>query len=168
MVAGYFTQFLLLAWKNVLLQRRKLCVTIFEIVLPLAFPILLRIIRNLTDTKPTLQEATLYKEEPVVNSNFYDTQILYSPNTTLIHGILENASLLIKGNIWQISFTGTPSPQRSSKELKRPLRMSFSLNDFFVLIILFWLSDLFFSSMDCHLSVRLNFVASLWPRRWPY
>ena len=110
MVAGYFTQFLLLAWKNVLLQRRKICVTVFEIVLPLAFPILLRIIRNLTDTKPTLQEATLYKEEPVVNSNFLDTQILYSPNTTLIHGILENASLLIKGNIWQISFYRHPLP----------------------------------------------------------
>ena len=111
MVAGYFTQFLLLAWKNILLQRRKICVTVFEIVLPLAFPILLIIIRNLTDTKPTLQEATLYQEEPVVNSYFYDTQIIqifYSPNTTLIHGILENATLLIKGMINTV-FTGNPT-----------------------------------------------------------
>ena len=31
----------------------------------------------------------------------------------------------------------------------------------------FWLSDLFLSSMNCHLSVGLNFFASIWQRQCP-
>ncbi|XP_061178877.1 phospholipid-transporting ATPase ABCA3-like [Saccostrea echinata] len=96
MVAGLFTQFLLLSWKNILLQRRKICVTIFEIILPLAFPVLLIIIRNLADYNFETVEAKTYEKERLSFGYTYST-ILYVPNTTLIESILNNSQKIMKG-----------------------------------------------------------------------
>ena len=95
MVASYFTQFLLLTWKNILLQRRKVCVTVFEIVLPLALPILLKIIRGLGDVDPKLRPATVYQANDY--SNFFDFRVLYSPNTTLLQNIMNETGVIING-----------------------------------------------------------------------
>lgn len=102
MVAGLFTQFLLLTWKNVLLQRRKICVTVFEIVLPLVFPIVLIVIRHLSDFKPQLQNATIYETHPIGFEywGYYD-EVLYAPNTTLITKIMNNTCQILKGNFSQ-------------------------------------------------------------------
>jgi ATP-binding cassette subfamily A (ABC1) protein 3 len=43
-------QFLLLLWKNWTLQKRKVCVTVFEILLPLFFGTILVLIRLLVKT----------------------------------------------------------------------------------------------------------------------
>ena len=102
MVASYFTQFLLLTWKNSLLQRRKVCVTVFEIVLPLALPILLKIIRGLGDVDPKLRPATVYQANDY--SIFFDFRVLYSPNTTLLQNIMNETGVIING----IAYT-TPS-----------------------------------------------------------
>ena len=45
-------QFVLLLWKNFLLQRRKIITTILEIALPLFFAIILIFIRQLVVPKP--------------------------------------------------------------------------------------------------------------------
>lgn len=100
MVAGLFTQFLLLTWKNILLQRRKLCVTVFEIVLPLVFPILLIVIRNLSDFKPQLKNATIYEANPI-GFEHYNNEVLYAPNTTLFTKIMNNTRQILKGNYSQ-------------------------------------------------------------------
>lgn len=96
MVAGLPAQFLLLTWKNILLQRRKICVTVFEIVLPLVFPIVLVIIRNLANLEPKLQEATTYEKERIY---YYSSnqEILYAPNTTVISGIMNETFSILKG-----------------------------------------------------------------------
>lgn len=96
MVAGLPAQFLLLTWKNILLQRRKICVTVFEIVLPLVFPIVLVIIRNLANLEPKLEEATTYEKERIY---FYSSnqEILYAPNTTVISGIMNQTFSILKG-----------------------------------------------------------------------
>ncbi|XP_062583997.1 phospholipid-transporting ATPase ABCA3-like [Saccostrea cucullata] len=93
MVAGLFSQFLLLSWKNILLQRRKICVTVFEIILPLAFPVLLIVIRNLADYDFKIKEATTYEKESLATGYH---SILYVPNTTLIESILSNSRQIIK------------------------------------------------------------------------
>lgn len=96
MVAGLPAQFLLLTWKNILLQRRKICVTVFEILLPLVFPIVLVIIRNLANLEPKLQEATTYEKERVY---YYspNQEVLYAPNTTVISGIMNETFSILKG-----------------------------------------------------------------------
>lgn len=101
MVAGLFTQFLLLTWKNILLQRRKICVTVFEIVLPLVFPIVLIVIRNLSDFKPQLQNATIYETQPIGFEYWSFDDVLYAPNTTLITKIMNNTCQILKGNFSQ-------------------------------------------------------------------
>ena len=95
MVASYFTQFLLLTWKNVLLQRRKVCVTVFEIVLPLVLPILLIIIRGLGDVDPKLRPPTVYQSDDY--SFYVDFGVLYSPNTTLLQNIMNETGVIING-----------------------------------------------------------------------
>lgn len=101
MVAGLFTQFLLLTWKNILLQRRKLCVTVFEIVLPLVFPIVLIVIRNLSDFKPQLKNATIYEANPIGFEYWSYNEVLYAPNTTLFTRIMNNTRQILKGNYSQ-------------------------------------------------------------------
>lgn len=101
MVAGLFTQFLLLTWKNILLQRRKLCVTVFEIVLPLVFPIVLIVIRNLSDFKPQLKNATIYETNPIGFEYWSYNEVLYAPNTTLITKVMNNTRQILKGNYSQ-------------------------------------------------------------------
>ncbi|XP_052680751.1 phospholipid-transporting ATPase ABCA3-like [Crassostrea angulata] len=96
MVAGLFTQFLLLTWKNILLQRRKLCVTVFEIVLPLVFPIVLIVIRNLSDFKPQLKNATIYEANPIGFEYWSYNEVLYAPNTTLITKVMNNTRQILK------------------------------------------------------------------------
>ena len=83
-------QFLLLLWKNWTLQKRKVCVTVFEILIPLFFGtilVLIRLLVNTTDyptntTWPT-QNVT---RDPIIN--YVNPDILYAPNETVINKIM--------------------------------------------------------------------------------
>ncbi|CAG2244712.1 ABCA3 [Mytilus edulis] len=97
-------QFLLLMWKNWTLQKRKICVTVFEILLPLFFGIILVLIRLLVDPTDYPQD-TIWK-----NSNFSESglntivytrrEILFAPNNTVIRDVMmEVESSLIAQNI---------------------------------------------------------------------
>lgn len=70
--------------------------TVFEIVLPLALPILLKIIRGLGDVDPKLRPATVYQSDDY-SKNFFDFRVLYSPNTTLLQNIMNETGVIING-----------------------------------------------------------------------
>ena len=69
--------------------------TVFEIVLPLALPILLIIIRGLGDVDPKLRPPTVYQSDnyPI----YFEFRVLYSPNTTLLQNIMNETGVIING-----------------------------------------------------------------------
>lgn len=84
-MASVGRQFVLLLWKNWLLQKRKLGVTVFEIVMPIVFAVILVCIR-LAAKNETISQSTIwppFKPNDVI-LNGSKTEILYSPNTTEI------------------------------------------------------------------------------------
>ena len=90
-------QFGLLMHKNWILQKRKVCVTVFEILMPVIFGLLLLFIRNLisTDSFPNgkIWDNVNASE---LTSNFNKTEILYSPNTGKIVTIMSAMETEIK------------------------------------------------------------------------
>ena len=82
-------QFLLLLWKNWTLQKRKVCVTVFEILIPLFFGTILVLIRLLVTTKdhPTNTWPTQSVTRDL-NINNVNPDILYAPNETVINKIM--------------------------------------------------------------------------------
>ncbi|XP_062570055.1 phospholipid-transporting ATPase ABCA3-like [Saccostrea cucullata] len=88
-MANLGRQFVLLLWKNWLLQKRKACVTVFEIVLPIVFAVILVCIRliakNETITDPTIWPP--FQPNDVFLTGVKNV-ILYSPNTTEIRSIM--------------------------------------------------------------------------------
>ncbi|XP_076108921.1 phospholipid-transporting ATPase ABCA3-like isoform X1 [Mytilus galloprovincialis] len=106
-------QFLLLMWKNWTLQKRKICVTVFEILLPLFFGIILVLIRLLVDPTDYPQD-TIWK-----NSNFSESglntivytrrEILFAPNNTVIRDVMmevENSLIAQNINLTNIGIKG--------------------------------------------------------------
>ena len=89
---AFFRQLGLLLWKNVLLQRRKICVTVFEIILPVLFAVLLLVMRFLIPKVPVPADLQLYTNRDVSRSNTYtlgnSPVTLYTPNSTLIREIM--------------------------------------------------------------------------------
>lgn len=101
---GFFKQLGLLMWKNWLLQKRKVCVTVFEIILPLLFAILLLIVRFLIKTDP--------KDAPTVYSDFSvdsngtrfvggnaGSLVLYTPNSTVINALMDDVQLTMNQSL---------------------------------------------------------------------
>ena len=83
--------------KNWILQKRKVCVTVFEILMPVIFGLLLLFIRNLisTDSFPNGKIWDNVKASELT-SNFNKTEILYSPNTGKIVTIMSAMETEIK------------------------------------------------------------------------
>lgn len=86
-------QFLLLLWKNWTLQKRKVCVTIFEILLPLFFGIILVLIRLLVKTtdypNDTIWPTSNFTSDGVDRIHFSQRpEILFVPNTTVIRDVM--------------------------------------------------------------------------------
>lgn len=89
------SQFLLLLWKNWTLQKRKVCVTIFEILLPLFFGIILVLIRLLVKTtdypNDTVWQTSNFTSDGLDNIHFSQRpEILFVPNTTVIRNVMTN------------------------------------------------------------------------------
>lgn len=92
--------FLLLLWKNVLLQRRKVLVTVFEIAIPTLFAVILLMIRQKVQSEK-INNATQWPAFTVAHFPMYlcplqpcymmtepyaarpAWQVYYSPNTSL-------------------------------------------------------------------------------------
>ena len=89
------SQFLLLLWKNWTLQKRKVCVTIFEILLPLFFGIILVLIRLLVKTtdypNDTVWPSSNFTSDGLDSIHFSQRpEILFVPNTTVIRNVMTN------------------------------------------------------------------------------
>ncbi|KAL5014325.1 hypothetical protein ScPMuIL_008595 [Solemya velum] len=102
---GLGGQLILLLWKNFVLQKRKICVTIVEILVPIFFAVILLLIRrlstseNITDptTWPSFEVKTGWNNQALQGRSLY-----YSPNQLEIAAIMANvtskwSSLLVKG-----------------------------------------------------------------------
>lgn len=81
----------LLLHKNWIVQKRKVCVTVFEILMPLAFGLLLLVIRNLIDTD-SFPNGKIFAEvgAPFNFKNASKTEILYSPNDANLQAIMNS------------------------------------------------------------------------------
>lgn len=80
---GFFGQVGLLLWKNWLLQKRKICVSIFEVLLPVAFAILVLLIRLAVKAKD-YPNPTYYPAQPLLTNTLNlsrNSQIGFTPNT---------------------------------------------------------------------------------------
>ncbi|XP_046544464.1 phospholipid-transporting ATPase ABCA3-like [Haliotis rubra] len=84
-MAAFFRQLRLLMWKNYLLRRRKICVTVFEILLPLLVGVIFFSMRFTVSLKH--KPATVYHPEEVIRrlSLYSDNHILFTPNNSLIN-----------------------------------------------------------------------------------
>lgn len=88
---GFAGQLKLLLWKNYVLQKRKVCVTVFEILLPVFFALLLLFIRSRVDVTP-IDTASVWASFDVelnasdrANRSHY---IVYSPNQSEINNLM--------------------------------------------------------------------------------
>ncbi|GFS11780.1 ATP-binding cassette transporter sub-family A, partial [Elysia marginata] len=99
---GFASQLGLLLWKNWILQKRRICVTIFEVILPVFFAVLIVLIRLLVKTKDIPNPTTYSTNSVAINaSRFEPTTIVgYAPNTSetdivmqFVLGMLENRTV---------------------------------------------------------------------------
>lgn len=83
-------QFLLLLWKNWTLQKRKVCVTVFEILLPLFFGTILVFLRLVAGTTDYPNNTTWPDLNLISNPyiGMWKPEILYAPNETVINKIM--------------------------------------------------------------------------------
>ena len=90
-MASFGRQLLLLLWKNWTLQKRSICVTLFEVLLPLFFGAILVLIRVLVKTTD-FPNATIWPALNISNPSevfFVQGQdILYSPNTSIVKNVM--------------------------------------------------------------------------------
>ena len=121
MVASSWRQFLLLLWKNWLLQKRRKVLTAFEIGLPIIMSIILVAVRQLTSSTPypdpriwepfSIETFQTGFNPPRLNSNCTGIfcvnvdeemwRVAYAPNTSLTRNIIHFAS-----NKLNLSYTG--------------------------------------------------------------
>ncbi|KAK3590747.1 hypothetical protein CHS0354_030987 [Potamilus streckersoni] len=86
-------QFILLLWKNFVLQKRKVCVSVFEILLPLFFAALLVLIR-LAGTSTKISNSTTYSDSDISLAYPYDYQkrLVFTPVTNLTRKLCQSVA----------------------------------------------------------------------------
>ncbi|XP_060570838.1 phospholipid-transporting ATPase ABCA3-like isoform X2 [Ruditapes philippinarum] len=103
-------QFLLLLWKNFKLQGRKKVVTVFEILVPVFFALLLLLIRNLADSEYIDNDTKWDSAYPELGGNITGkTVIFYTPNTTFTDEVIQ--SIIDSGKTAATNKTGFASEQ---------------------------------------------------------
>ncbi|KAJ8311158.1 hypothetical protein KUTeg_011297 [Tegillarca granosa] len=89
----FFKHIWLLTWKNFVLQKRKPVVTVFEILLPIFFAVLLLFIRLLVEVDP-IDTTTIWNRFSVENLNPSPDKpyLLYYPNQTKLNDVMNNVT----------------------------------------------------------------------------
>lgn len=98
---GFGSQLLLLLWKNFVLQKRKICVTVFEILMPIFFAFLLvvfRIIVSNTDvtTDTVWSSFTVDNQQP---PSLTKSRVLYAPNQLAVKNLMSIVESDIGSNV---------------------------------------------------------------------
>ncbi|XP_067683952.1 phospholipid-transporting ATPase ABCA3-like [Haliotis asinina] len=84
---GFFRHLGLLIWKNSLLQRRKICVTIFEVILPILFAVVFLSLRFVVQVQ-RVDNSTTYESFPVSVPRGMSGKILYTPNIRITDDLM--------------------------------------------------------------------------------
>ncbi|XP_060066248.1 phospholipid-transporting ATPase ABCA3-like [Ylistrum balloti] len=93
---GKTSQFLLLTWKNWIIQKRKKLVTAFEILLPVGFAALLVVIRSLVKIE-AIDTSTTWPSFPLEENasrlvSAPKREIIFSPNQTVIVDLMNTVA----------------------------------------------------------------------------
>ncbi|XP_041350183.1 phospholipid-transporting ATPase ABCA3-like [Gigantopelta aegis] len=100
----------LLLWKNFVLQKRKICVSVFEVALPVFFAVVMLLIRMVAKkeefTQPTLYPSIDVTDKTNTTLNYYRLNILFSPNNTLVTGIMNDVTNLSLAKGAYVNFQG--------------------------------------------------------------
>lgn len=84
-------QFVLLLWKNFKLQGRKKVVTVFEILIPSLFALLLLLIRSVADSEYIAEDSTWPRIYPHQSGKIDGkTMIFYTPSNTFTDDIIQS------------------------------------------------------------------------------
>ncbi|XP_064606780.1 phospholipid-transporting ATPase ABCA3-like [Liolophura sinensis] len=90
---SFFRQFRLIFWKNFILQKRKPCVTVFEVLLPVVFAGLLVILREVIKTKdvPNTSKYPNFLVFPRLSFS-QEMSFLFAPNSPAVINFMRNVS----------------------------------------------------------------------------
>ena len=98
---GRVSQFGLLLWKEAILLKQKKLVTVFQILLPIAFAMLLIIIRRLVDnTNRSDTTWNAYQPDTILTS-LSNNVVLYAPDTGKVTTVMSAVGTKLGAN-----FTG--------------------------------------------------------------
>ncbi|XP_069101650.1 phospholipid-transporting ATPase ABCA3-like [Argopecten irradians] len=119
-------QFLLLVWKNFTVSRRNYCATVFEVILPVAFSLLLLMLRFLV-TSVDHTQPFLWGPFSTNQNSFSKDDILYSPNTNSVRELMSNVSIGIGPGV---NFTGFPTAADAINEYENNPRNVWAVIEF--------------------------------------
>ncbi|XP_046356645.2 phospholipid-transporting ATPase ABCA3-like isoform X2 [Haliotis rufescens] len=108
---AFFRQLRLLMWKNFLLQRKKICVTVFEIVLPLLFGVIFFSMRFLVDIRHEPAQS-YYTRDVARRVSYYwygDVTVLFTPNNTLINGLITDINGTLHNHTSTYAYSSLPT-----------------------------------------------------------
>ncbi|RUS76070.1 hypothetical protein EGW08_016174, partial [Elysia chlorotica] len=95
---GFWSQLGLLLWKNWILQKRRVCVTIFEIILPVFFAVLILLIRTLVNKREISTPTTYSQSSVAIRSDYFEptTIVGYVPDTTETSIIMQSVLAMLE------------------------------------------------------------------------
>ncbi|KAJ8317951.1 hypothetical protein KUTeg_003042 [Tegillarca granosa] len=100
-IMGRRNQFLLLLWKNYVIQKRKVFVTILEVALPTLFSLILIFIRLRVTGVPVSNGVVWdycdsFKDYPPINASYdFPRKIVYSPDVPVVRWVMRRVDEII-------------------------------------------------------------------------
>ena len=106
MAAGQKKQFLLLVWKNWIIQKRKILCTVCEICVPILLSVLLVLLRLEFKVKQhdsvTSWDSFQVNEHDIYHRTYSDASktrsLVYTPDTPWTRAVIDNAALMLDLN----------------------------------------------------------------------
>ena len=106
------SQFVLLLWKNWLLQKRRVVLTIFQIILPAIFGLILLLIRTVVDSNfvdnpkiysafeanTTLPPSLIIPPRIQLSTKLSQWQLAYSPDVPIVRSLVNSTAYLTDGS----------------------------------------------------------------------
>ena len=130
-IAGFFQQTRIIIWKNLLLTRRNVTGTIFEILLSILFIAILALMLsiptiNYMDDKASRPQDIISQFNPYFMDNELKGNFLYHPNTPLAQNLTMKALETLNNFYGNISINGdgcgaSPTPISNCLELNGKL-----------------------------------------------